>query len=169
MGGWETVTEAKNETMKHDTIACLGSIRECDLCGLPIRRNNKSGVCSRPACTNEQHRRNACRNYRGSCWAELSPDQREKARQSARRSYARHREKRLAWQRAYQERKVGPENPNPCKVCGGRLNRGNRTGICMRNPECIRAHYRKTLAGNRQKRLLFKQAAPPLTYAGNMV
>jgi predicted nucleic acid-binding Zn ribbon protein len=140
----------------------------CDVCGDPIRPDNSYDICSRspsPECRRELGRRRRARNpslpgaprpkviperfceicsrplrndnKTGLCGSTASPEcRRERSRRIAGRKAA--------------ERKADPRTEAPkCDVCGSKINRSNRYGVCGDpwKPECRRERKRRKEVG----------------------
>ena len=140
------------------------AFKTCDVCGDPIRPDNTYGVCStkfKPACREEYGRRRRRRhpqetprrprlasceicakplnasNKSGLCDGKNSPEcRKERSRRRAERKAT--------------EVKADPRaDAATCDVCGARLNRGNRFGVCGDpwKPECRRERKRRKELG----------------------
>jgi len=137
----------------------------CELCGVPFRKKNPHGVCSRnPECAREYHRRYQAhlrmngRDSKHSCLLCGKPLNRGNEygicqsncacrNEYNRRHTAAHRDELNERQR----RRRGTQRI-PCELCGNPILASRKHGVCTRNDECRREYFRRRAIADRLAR-----------------
>ena len=129
--------------------------RYCEVCGVPIRPGNATGICAgkkKPECRRERERRKYRMAYPAStrrcevCGDPIRPDNKlgicaNKSKPACQLARSRKRD----WSREARKPSRSPAEKRYCEVCGAPIRSDNRTGICgnLKKLECRRERQRR--------------------------